>query len=373
MEELEAIRQQLIEAINKDCERAFYLKQDKMLGNVTNVISTQAPSIDRIIAKDIKGRWGIPCGRTTFIVGEPSVGKTSLCLHVCAEAQRRGGIAYFIDGEHRFDEEYAKNIGVDTDSLIISKPTTLEEGLDEIQTSITHINNILEENIRKSKLKDKKKAEQAKAQIKLLKKIPIAIILDSVSIKTEAELGGRKEKGGHARAVSEAMRSMIPDIARLNIAVIFVCQRKSKINIGSWGGYGPQETMLAESALRFHCTVGLKMMKIKTLRSGKDGDNKIGDIIKVISTKNSCLPPFQTGTVEIYYGKGIDYYVSLCDTLEKYYGAKKVKRTYHLKKLGIQWTDKRGLKKLFEKDPKAKKKVQKLLTKPTKTKIKIES
>ena len=359
-----------MEAINKDCERAFYLAQNKMLGNITNVISTQAPSVDRIIAKDIKGRWGIPCGRTTFIVGEPSVGKTSLCLHVCAEAQSRGGIAYFIDGEHRFDEKYAKNIGVDVDSLIISKPTTLEEGLDEIQTSIQHISNMLEESEKKSKLKDEKKAKAARDRIKLLRKIPIAIILDSVSIKTEAELSGRKEKGGHARTVSEAMRSIIPDIARLNIAVIFVCQRKSKINIGSWGGYGPQETMLAESALRFHCTVGMKMMKIKTLRSGKDGDNKIGDMIKVMSTKNSCVPPFQTGMVEIYYGKGIDYYVSLCDALEKFYGAKKIKRTYHLKSIGVQWTDKRGLEKLFANDPKAAREIRKLLTKPTKMKIK---
>jgi recombination protein RecA len=370
MSKVEHFRQQLMAAINADGERAFYLSQNKDLGNVTKVISTQAPSVDRIISHDMDGNWGIPCGRTSFIVGDPSTGKTTICLHICAEAQQRGGIAYYIDGEHRLDEPYAERIGVDVDSLIISKPTTLEEGLEEIHSAIKHISDMIDGYVKKANLKDKKKSEAARKSLEAIRKIPIAIVMDSVSIQTEAELGGSKEKGGHARAVSEALRKIIPDVGRLNIAVVFVCQKKSKINIG-WGSYGPQETMLAESALRFQCTIGLKTIKTKSLKGGSDGDNNIGDTVKLICVKNSCIPPFQTGFIEIYYGKGIDYFVSLCDALVKFYGAKKTKQTYKLKSVGVEWTYKNGLRKLFKKDPRAARKIRKLLAEPTEDKVRV--
>jgi recombination protein RecA len=353
MNEVEhSFRDKIMKTINKDGERLFYLGQQEHLGTITNTISTQAPFIDRIISKDSKGGWGIPCGRMTFIVGLPSSGKTTLCKHLCAETQRRNGIAIYIDGEHRYDKPYATTIGINNDTLLYCTPHSLEDAFDVIKHNIQTIK------------KEVKSLEKNPEKLEQFKKMPILIVFDGISIGTEAELAGGKEKGGHARVVSQAMRVITPDIYHLNIAIVFVCQQKSKIQIGFNASFGDQETWLAEKAIRFHCSAGIKTIKIKTLKGGSDIDNKIGDVIKTICIKNSLLPPFRTATAEIYYGEGIDYHINLCDTLVRYYGATINGRTYKLKDPDLEWVSKGGLKKLFENNKHAERMINRLLRKP---------
>jgi recombination protein RecA len=337
----------------KDTSIVFFGKHPTY-GLVTNCISTGAPSLDRIIAKDISGRWGIPCGRTSFISGKPGSGKTTLSLHLCAETQRRGGIAFIIDGEHKLDRLYAKTLGVNVDDLLYYAPYTLEEVLESIHKSIDTVKDLRKDSV----------------FAKEIENIPILIIVDSVSIATkaekEAEEVGKGAKGVHAKIMSEFLRNTIPEISKLNIAILFVCQIKSKINIGYGGGRGTKETFLAEDTLRFHCTIGLRTQRISTLRDSKN--NRYADIDLYVTTKNSCIPPFQEAEIELRYGKGFNYYVSLTDTLLEYYEAESKGSWYSHPDIG-KWQGKDGLRKLLEKNPKQWNNIDKILRSPAKIKI----
>ena len=328
------------------------LGKHKTFGLVQNCISTGSPSIDRIIAKDIEGKFGIPCGRISFISGKPSSGKTTLCLHLCAEAQRQGGIAYYIDSEHRVDRNYARIIGVDIEKLFYNAPSTLEDILEATDKTIEVVGKLREDN---------KISEE-------ISKIPILIIVDSVSIATRAEkekgvTGGGK--GEHARLLSRFLRKITPEISKLNIAILFVCQIKSKINMG-YNARGSKETFLAEDTLRYHCTIGLRTQRISTLRNSKN--IRYADIDLYVTTKNSCLPPFQEAEVELQYGIGFNYYASLTDTLIEYYGAESKGAWYNHKDIG-KWQGKDGIKKLIEKYPKIASEISKILTSPAIVKI----
>jgi len=352
----------IMASINKKSSRLFLLTGS--LGKVTNVISTQAPSVDRTLACDNRGNWGFPCGKVSFVFSEPGVGKTTLMLHCCAEAQSRGGIAIFIDCEHRLDKNYAESIGVDVDRLIYGKPETLEEGLEIVEENIEILIREIQTLEKKTTQKDKAKAEAAEEELNAILNMPIFIAFDSTSIKTNAESRGSGEVGGHSRSISKHLRLIIGDVDRLNIAIVYVCQRKQKISTGYAAMFGPGETFLGESALRFHATVGIKLIRIKILKSGEDEDDKVGSIVKALNSKNSNSIPFKSGQFEIYFGKGINYYISLCSALEKYYGARKTGRKYKLKNPDVEWTDKGGLKKVFETQPKTARRIRKLLKKP---------
>lgn len=330
-----------------------FLGRHPTYGFVTNCISTSIPSLDRIIAKDLKGRWGIPCGRTSFVSGKPGAGKTTLCLSLVAETQRRGGIAYYIDSEHRVDKLYAKKLGVDINDLLYFAPYTLEDVLESVDKATDTVKS----------LRTNKDIE------KELEDIPILIIVDSLNIATRAEKEGEIGKGGkgvHARLMSEFLRKITPEISKLNIAILFVCQIKSKINMGYGGGRGPRETFLAEDTLRFHCTIGLRAQRISTLKN--KANDRYADIDLFVTTKNSCLPPFQEAEVELHYGKGYNYYASLNDVLLEYYGTEAKGSWYSHPDLG-KWQGKDGLRKLLEGNKKLTRAVTKILASPAKIKI----
>ncbi len=288
----------LIQAVQSKFGEGAIMKLGEIGKAEVDAIPTGSFSLDLAL-----GVHGLPRGRVVEIFGPESSGKTTLALNVVAQAQKKGGKTAFIDAEHAMDPEYAKNLGVKTDELLVSQPNSGEEAL-----------NILETLVRSG--------------------IIDVVVVDSVAALTpQAEIEGSMEKqhiGLQARMMSQALRKLTAITAKAKTLIIFINQLREKIGIM----FGNPETTPGGRALKFYSSVRIDIRRIAHI---KKGDQIVGNRVRAKVVKNKVAPPFKTAEFDIIFGEGISYHADILNTAIAHNVVTRTGSTYSFEnqKLGV--------------------------------------
>jgi recombination protein RecA len=268
-----------MDQIEKDHGKGAIMRLNEKTVQHIDCISTGCISLDNAI-----GIGGVPRGRIIEIYGPESSGKTTICLHVIAEAQKAGGIAAFVDTEHALDVQYAKRLGVDLNNLLLAQPEFGEQALEIVETLVR--SNAID-----------------------------VVIVDSVAaltprVEIEGDMGDA-QMGSHARLMSQAMRKLNAAIGLSKTTVMFTNQLRSKIGVI----YGNPETTTGGNALKFYASVRMDIRRKEVI---KEGDQTVGNRVRIKIVKNKVAPPFKEVEFDVLYNEGISKLGDMIDIALEY-------------------------------------------------------
>lgn len=314
--------EEAVEEIKQRFGEGAIMKLKEIKAVNVDVVPTGSISLDLAL-----GVGGVPRGRVIEIFGPESSGKTTVSLHILAEAQKKGGVGAFVDAEHALDPDYAKKIGVNVDDLLISQPDSGEEALQIVETLV----------------------RSGKVDV---------IVVDSVAALTpKAEIAGEMGEfqiGLQARLMSSALRKLSAVIAKTKTIVIFLNQTRMKIGVM----FGNPETTPGGLALKFYASVRIDLRRLAQI---KKGDEIIGNRVKAKIVKNKVAPPFKTTEFDIYYNEGVSKNADILNMALKFGVVKKSGSwlQYEDTKLGQGME---GAKQFLKENPEAVEKIKKSLT-----------